>query len=108
KESAPINNPILRSHPKQRQGLKRLCLCWLRPYSFKGTGPSVWEYILYVSVSIVMVIVIGKFVFNIAEQRTGSIRAKQAAVEVYKQYSLRLDEISKKHADELKSVKEVN
>jgi hypothetical protein len=55
-----------------------------------------------------MVIVIGKFVFNIAEQRTGSIRAKQAAVEVYKQYSLRLDEISKKHADELKSVKEVN
>ena len=108
KESAPINNPIVRSHPKERQGPKRFCPSWLRPDSFKVTGPSVWEYILYVSVSIVMVIMIGKFVFNITAERTGPIRAKQAAIEVYKQYSLRLDEISKKHSDELKSGKEVN
>ena len=108
KESAPINNPIVRSHPQERQGLKRLCLSWLRPGDFEATGPSIWEYILYVSVSIVMVIMIGRFVFSIATERTGSIRAKQAAIELYKQYSLRLDEISKKHADELKSVKKVN
>jgi len=55
-----------------------------------------------------MVIMIGKFVFNIAAERPESIRAKQAAIELYKQYSLKLDEISKKHADDLKSVKEVN
>jgi hypothetical protein len=98
----------VRSHPKERQGLKRLCFFWLQPGSFKVTGTSVWKYILYVSVSIVMVIMIGKFVFNIASERTESIRSKQVAIELYKHYLLRLDEISKEHADELKSVKEVN
>jgi hypothetical protein len=98
----------MRSHPKERQGLKGLCLFWLRPGRLKVTGPSVWKYILYVSVSIVMVFVIGKFFFNIASERTGSIRSKQVAIELYKHYSLRLDEISKKHADEMISAKEVN
>ena len=102
RESAPINKRIVRSHSKKRQSLKRLCLFGLRPVGsqIKLKGPSIWEYILYVSISIALIIAAGKYIMNLVPERAGLVKTKKTAIETYKQYSQRLDAISKKYANE--------
>jgi hypothetical protein len=108
KESAPINNHIMRSHSKKGQSLLRLCLFGFRPGGLEQKSTTIWEYILYVLISLMMIIAICKFIFNLTPERTKSAKARKTAIESFEQYSQRLDAISKKYADELKSLKKVN
>ena len=71
-------------------------------------NPSIWEFIFYVSISIVLVFAAGKYILNSAQERAGVVRTKKTAIESYNQFSQRLDAISKKYANDLEAVKEAN
>jgi hypothetical protein len=88
------------SRSKKRQSLNRLCLFGLRPVGSQVKGPSIWEYILYVSISIALIIAAGKYIMDLAPERSGLVKTKKTAIETYQHYSQRLDAISKKYASE--------
>ena len=89
KESAPNNNHIVRSHSKKRQSQKWLCLFGLQPGGSQVRNPSIWEFIFYVSISIVLVFAAGKYILNSAQERAGVVRTKKTAIESYNQFSQR-------------------
>ena len=66
---------------------------------------SVWEYMIYVSLSIVLIIVVGKIVLNLEPERSEYFEIEKVANETYKQYSQRLDLISRNYAKELETIK---
>ena len=108
KESAPINNLIMRSLPKIRQSLKRLCRFGLRPGVSQVKGPGIWNCIIYISRAFTLIIAAGKYIFDSAPERARIAKTKKTAMESYRQYSQKLDAISKKYANELNKAKEVN
>ncbi len=69
---------------------------------------SVWEYMIYVSLSIVLIIVVGKIVLNLVPERSENFEIEKVANETYKQYSQRLDLISRNYAKELETIKKEN
>jgi hypothetical protein len=69
---------------------------------------SVWEYMIYVSLSIVLIIVVGKIVLNLGPERSEYFEIEKVANETYKQYSQRLDLISRNYAKELEKIKKEN
>ena len=66
---------------------------------------SLWEYLIYVSLSIVLIIVAGKIVLNLVPERPEFVETEKVANETYKQYSLKLDTISSRYAKELQAIK---
>ena len=72
------------------------------------TNPSFWGYIIYVSISIMLIITIGKIVLNLAPERSEFAATEKVANESYRQYSHRLDTISKTYAKEIESMKKGN
>ena len=67
--------------------------------------PSVWNYIIGVSVSIVMIITISQFVFDLVPERSEFIETEKVANETYKEFSQQLEAISEKSAKELEALK---
>ena len=72
------------------------------------TNPSFWEYSIFVSLSIVLIVLIGNFVFSLVPERSEFVGAEKVADETYKLYSHRLDLISKKYEKELEAVEKDN
>ncbi len=73
---------------------------------WNDTSPGVWDYIIYISLSIVLIIAAGKFVFKLVPKRSEFARTEQVALKKYRQYSQRLDAISQKYAKEMESLKD--
>ena len=72
------------------------------------TNPSFWGLIIYVLISILLIITIGQIVLNLAPERSEFAATEKVANESYRQYSHRLDTISKTYAKELESIKKRN
>jgi hypothetical protein len=71
-------------------------------------NPSILNYIIGVSLSIVLIIGISQFVFNLVPKRSEFVDTEKVANETYKQYSQRLDAISKIYAKELEAINKEN
>ena len=67
---------------------------------FENTTPGIWKYTIYVLLSLVIVIAVGRFVFNSAAPKSNLVRTEKTALKVYQQYTQELDAISKKDAKE--------
>jgi hypothetical protein len=65
--------------------------------------PSILIYIISVSVSIVMIITISKLVFNLIPERSEFVYTEKVADETYKEFSQRLETISKEYIKEIKA-----
>ena len=71
-------------------------------------NPSVWEYMIYVSVAIVVIIAVSIFVFDLFPERSEYFETENVAIETYKSYSQRLNAISEKYAKEMETIEKVN
>jgi hypothetical protein len=71
-----------------------------RDVEFKAASPRIWDYIIYVSISIILIIVVAKFAFNLAPKKSKLVRTEKAAIKAYEQYTQKLDAISKKYSKE--------
>jgi len=78
-----------------------------RDKEFQVQKAGVWEYIIYVSLSIGLIVVVSKFVFNLVPKRSELVRTEKVAIKTYRQYSQRLDAISIKYAKELEAAQEI-
>ena len=67
--------------------------------------PSIWSYIISVSVSIVLIIGISQFVFNLVPERSEFVETEKVADETYKKFSQRLEAMSKVSAKEMEATK---
>ena len=67
--------------------------------------PSIWNYIISVAVSIVLIITISRLVFDMVPERSEFANKENVANETYTNYFERLDSISKKYAKEFESLK---
>ncbi len=72
------------------------------------TNPSFWGLIIYVFISILLIITIGQIILNLAPERPEFAATEKVANESYRQYSHRLDTISKTYAKEIESIKKGN
>ena len=70
------------------------------------SNPSVWNYIISVAVSIVLIIMISRFVFNLVPERSEFVETEKVANEAYKKYSQRLKAISNGSAREINKTKQ--
>ena len=68
-------------------------------------NPSIWNYIIGVSVSMALIIGISYFVFNLVPERSDLVETKKMADEAYKKFSQRLEAIKKESAKEKKKKK---
>ena len=69
-------------------------------------APSTWNYILGVSLSIVLIITISRLVFNLVPERSEFVYTEKVAKETYEQYSQQLEAIRNESAKEIKAKKE--
>jgi hypothetical protein len=72
----------------------------------EATSLRVWRYMIYVSLSIVLIIGVSNFVFNLVIERSEFTETEKVANETYKKYSQRLDTISEMYAKEIEATKE--
>ena len=70
--------------------------------------PNVWDHNIFVSLSIVLIIAVSIFVFDLFSQRSEYFETENVAIETYKSYSQRLNDISEKYAKELEITEKVN
>jgi hypothetical protein len=52
---------------------------------FENTTPSIWKYTIYVLLSLVIVIAVGKFAFNSAAPKSNLVRSEKTALKAYQQ-----------------------
>ena len=71
-------------------------------------NPSLWEYMICVSLAIVVVIVVSISVFDLFPERSEYFEPENVAIETYKSYSQRLNAISEKYAKEMETIEKVN
>jgi uncharacterized protein YpmS len=71
-------------------------------------SPSIWEYMIYVSLAIVVVIAVSISVFDLFPERSEYFETENAANQTYKSYSQRLNAISEKYAKEMETIEKVN
>ena len=69
---------------------------------------SVWEYMIYASLAIVVVIAVSISVFDLFSERSEYFETENVAIETYKSYSQRLNAISEKYAKEMETIEKVN
>ena len=67
--------------------------------------PSIWNYIISVAVSIVLIITITRLAFNLVPERSPFVDTEKVANETYTNYFERLDSISKKYENVFESLK---
>jgi hypothetical protein len=67
--------------------------------------PSVFIYIISVTVSIALIIGISQFAFSLVPERSEFIKTERVADETYKEFSHRLETISEKSAKEIKATR---
>ncbi len=65
--------------------------------------PSILIFIIGVSVSIVMMIAIGRLVFNLVPARSEFVYTEEVAFETYEEVSQRLEEIRKAYVKEIEA-----
>ena len=63
-------------------------------------SPSTWTYILSVSLSILLLLLAGKFVLNLYPQNSEFIEMEKVASETFSQYSQRLDKMRDEYSEE--------
>jgi len=68
-------------------------------------NPSIWNYIIGVSVSMALIIGISQFVFNLVPERSELVGTEEVADEIYKKFSQRLEAIKKESAKEMEATK---
>ena len=71
-------------------------------------NPSFFEYMIYVSSAIVVVIAVSISVFDLFPERSEYFETENVAIETYKSYSQRLNAISEKFAKELETTEKVD
>ena len=76
--------------------MTKLSGTWNR--GFENTTPGIWKYTIYVLLSLVIVIALGKFAFNSTAPKSKFGGSQKAALKVYQQYTQELDAISRKYA----------
>ena len=69
------------------------------------SNPSIWNYIISVAVSIVLIITISRLVFDRVAERSEFGNTENVANETYTNYFQKLDSISKKYEKESESLK---
>ena len=69
---------------------------------------SVWEYMIYVSLAIVVIFAVSISVFDLFPERSGYFETENVANETYKIYSQRLNAVSEKYAKEMETIEKVN
>lgn len=69
---------------------------------------NVWEYIIFVSLPIVVTVAVSIYVFDLFPERSEYFAIEDVANETYKSYSQRLSTISQKYAKELEIMEKVN
>jgi hypothetical protein len=72
------------------------------------TKPSVWELLIFVPLIIMLLIMADGIFLNLTPERSGYLKMQKVANETYRQYSQRLDAISKKYAKELEAINKEN
>ena len=65
--------------------------------------PSIWIFIIGVLASIVMMITISRFVFNLIPERSEFVYTEEVAFETYEEVSQRLEAISKAYVKEIEA-----
>jgi len=68
-------------------------------------NPSIWNYIIGVSVSMALIIGISQFVFDLVPERSEFIETEKVANDTYKKYTQRLEAIKKESAKEMEATK---
>lgn len=68
-------------------------------------SPSVWLYIISVSLSILLIVALSNFVFNLVPERSEFLGTEIVANETFKKYSQRLEAITEKYAKEIEVTK---
>ena len=63
--------------------------------------PNIWIYIIGMLVSIVMIITISRFAFNLIPAKSEFFYTEKVANEAYKKFSQRLEAISKEYVKEI-------
>ena len=69
---------------------------------------NVWEYIIFLSLLIVVTFSISIYVLDLFPERSEHFAGEDVANETYKSYSQRLNAISEKYAKELEKTEKVN
>ena len=69
---------------------------------------NVWEYIIFVSLPIVVTVAVSIYVFDLFPERSEYFAREDVANETYKSYSQRLNAISQKYAKELEIMEKAN
>ena len=72
----------------------------------EATNPGIWKYMIFVLLSIVLIVAVSNFVFNLVPERSEFIGTEKVANETFKKYSQRLEAISQKFANEIRAAKE--
>ncbi len=68
-------------------------------------NPSIWNYVIGVSVSMALIIGISQFVFDLVPERSEFVETEKVADETYKKFSQRLEAISKESVKEMEATK---
>ena len=79
-----------------------------RESNSKITKPNAWELLIFVPLIILLLIMADGILLNLAPERSGYLKVEKVADETYRQYSQRLDAISKKFAKELEAINKEN
>ena len=69
---------------------------------------NVLELIIFVPLMIVLLIITYGFLLNLSPERSEHLKVEKVANETYRQYSQRLDAISKTYAKELEAINNEN
>jgi hypothetical protein len=72
------------------------------------TKPNGWELLIFVPLIILLLIMADGIFLNLAPERSEYLKVEKVADETYRQYSQRLDAISKKFAKELEAKNKEN
>ena len=73
-----------------------------------NTRSSPWNHIIFVPLTILLLIMAHGFFLDLAPERSEYLKVEKVANETYRQYSQRLDAISKKYAKELEAINKKN
>jgi hypothetical protein len=68
----------------------------------------VWELLIFVPLIILLLIIADGIFLNLASERSEYFKVEKVANETYRQYSQKLDAISKKFAKELEAINKEN
>jgi hypothetical protein len=86
--------------------MNKFSVAWKGQFAAWVSG--ILKYVIFVSLSIVLIFAIGKFAFNSTSRQSKRARTQQVAMKAYQQYTQKLDIISRRYAQELEATEEIN